>query len=105
MIDIKMYLDTCPDLAGYTVDKLGPGLGVGVFPQGVVRITRDILGTVKLTKRYVLKRRGLRGESWADRVTNWALMMGLRVSGGKLTTPATEGVGVYELTLETEFEL
>ncbi len=108
MIDIKAWLEGCPHIGALTVDKVGPNLGVGLFPQGVEGVSRDILGNARTTRRYILRRRGLRGESWADRVADWVLAAqppaGCRVSvrGGRLKEPATDGVGTYEVEILVE---
>ena len=99
MTDIKPILDSCPMMDGYRVNELA-GLMPGVFPRGVVRTKTDILGNVRQVKRYVLKKRCVRNSSWAEEVTAWALARGLTVTGGMLTTPATDGTGIYEVTVE-----
>ena len=105
MTDIKSWLEQCPHIGVLTVDSLGPGLGVGLFAQGVEAVCRDILGNVRLRSRYVLRRRGLRGENWAEQVTRWVLEQKppqgctVSVKGGKLRDPSTDAMGTYELEI------
>lgn len=99
MSDIKNLLDSCPYMDGYSVDEL-VGLQPGVFSLGVVGQKTDILGDIRCRYRYSLRKRCPRGSSWAQQLTDWLLSRGIAVTGGKLSTPANDTTGIYELTIE-----
>ena len=124
MIDkIKTWVATFPGFGEAQVDALGPGEGVGLFPQGEQTIGRkaDILGGAALRRRFTMllrlhrRRDPQSGDQstqlllehfarWAEK--GWPVLgddQTVRTEHGHLQTMAKEGLARYELKLIFEY--
>ena len=122
---IKTWVSGFPGFGEVAVDALGPGEGVGLFPQGEQTVGRkaDILGTQRLRRRFTVllrlhRRRDPQSgdddtQQLLERFARWAAggwpLLGedqtVRTENGRLQTMAKEGLAKYELKLIFEYTI
>jgi len=104
---IVEWLRACPHVEELTVGTLSPGVGTGLFPKGVTKVNRDILGGSRVTASVLLRHRDHPDSTWAGQLTDWVLCnppegMTVTPKGGKLCSPTRDGLGTWEVELIVE---
>lgn len=104
---IADWLATCPYVEGLTVGALQPGSGTGLFPKGISKVYRDILGNSRVNASVVLRHRDYPDSTWPQQLAHWVLYnqpQGCTVTpkGGKMVNPTKDGWGTWEIELVVE---
>lgn len=106
---IADWIKNCPFIEDVTACSVSPGTGTGIFPKGISRVSRDILGNCSVTISLLLRHRGRPEENWPALVSSWVLTteppLGCRSvtpKGGKLCSPTKDGWGTWEMELVIE---
>lgn len=105
---IAKWLEQCPHIDHICVGTLEPGTGTGLFPKGIDRVRRDILGNCRVTATLLLRHRGRPEEDWPSLLSGWVLEAqppaGYTVTprGGRLCAPTRDGWGTWEMELIIE---
>ena len=104
---ITDWLEGCPFVEQLTVGTLAPGTGTGLFPKGVSRVYRDILGNSRVTASVLLRHRDYPDAAWTQQVARWVLCnqpdgMTVTPKGGRLCSPTRDGLGTWEVELIVE---
>ena len=104
---IARWLAACPHVEGLTVGSLQPGAGTGIFPKGITRVSRDILGGSRVTTSVLLRHRDYRDSGWVQQLSDWVIAnppedMTVTPRGGRLCSPTKDGWGTWELEIVIE---
>ena len=104
---IMDWLAACPNVESLSLGTLSPGTGTGLFPKGISKVYRDILGGSRVTAAMLLHHRDHPDSAWAQQVADWVLRnqpegMTVTPKGGKLCSPTRDGLGTWEMELVIE---
>ena len=104
---VKGWLLNCPYMGNLSVGTLQPQGDTGLFPKGISRVRRDILGDARVSTAFILRHRDYPDADWVDKVSAWILSnkpadMQVTPKGGKLVNPTKDGWGTWELELIVE---